>query len=69
MEFSKEELMLINEALIKGMNQSETEGFETEKRILDSYTSQKENVNYLIQEMYRQLLRKIEYATNDMKVK
>ena len=61
MKLSKEELKLINEALCKVKALSETEGFRAEKRILDSYvTSSNENVNKLIQDMYSQLLQKIE---------
>jgi len=68
MNFSKEELKLIDEALRKSKAKSETEGFETEKRSIDSNPiSSKENVNTLNQEMYRQLLQKIEDAIKEMK--
>jgi len=68
MDFSIEELKIINEALRKSKAISETEGFETEKRSIDSNSiSSKENVNTLIQEMYRQLLQKIEDAIKEMK--
>jgi hypothetical protein len=69
LEFSKEELLLINEALIKANNLSETGYLETEKRMLDSTKLEKENAISLREEMYRQLLRKIEAAVNNMKDK
>jgi hypothetical protein len=60
MIFSKGELILINEALNKAKNQSETVGFKDEKIILDSYgITSNENTNKLIQDMYNQLMQKI----------
>ena len=68
MEFSNEELLLINEALIKAKNQSETDGFATEKQILDSHRgAPNENLSSNIQRMYDQLLRKFEDAIKEMK--
>jgi hypothetical protein len=67
-EFSKDDLMIINEALLKAKRQSETDGFETEKLILDSHRAAS-NESYIscIQLMYDQLLRKIEDAIKEMK--
>ena len=63
MEFPKEELTVIREALRRARDQSETEALEEEKRILDSHrTAPNENASKTIQEMYNQLLRKIEEA-------
>ena len=61
MVFSKEELILINEALKKAKANSETVGYEFEKKILDrNKFSSNENVNSMIQELYNRLLDKIE---------
>jgi len=52
-EFSKEELILINEVLIKARDQSEIASFDMEKLMIDSIGSS--DMKY-----YNQLLRKIE---------
>jgi len=66
MKLSKEELILINEALIKAKAQTETEDFAREKIILSScQISTNENVAKLIQELYSQLLFKIDEAMKD----
>ena len=36
-ELTKDELWLINDVLVKTSAQSETEGFQEEKRIIDSF--------------------------------
>ena len=56
----------INKALLNAKAKSDIEDFKTIKRMLDSYTSEKENVNSLIQEMYRLLQRKVEDAMDCM---
>ena len=66
MDLSKEELLITNEALIKAKRLSETEGFKTEKRILDSYRTNP-NAETIIQGMYDLLNRKIESAIKEIK--
>jgi hypothetical protein len=58
-EFSKEELMLINEVLIKARDQSDTTGFDIEKLMVDSLGSSE-------QKYYDLLLRKIGDAIKHM---
>jgi len=67
-EFTYEELVLIREALVKVRNQSETDAFEAEKRILDGYkTAPNEKAEVIVQMMYDQIFRKIENSIKEMK--
>jgi hypothetical protein len=63
LDCSGDELRVIKEALLKARAQSETEGFETEKCVIDSFrVAPNENVSAAIQDMYDRLLRKIQSA-------
>ncbi|MCL2214528.1 MAG: hypothetical protein FWC06_04880 [Treponema sp.] len=67
-ELSKVELMIIIEALLKAKRQSETDGFETEKRILDSLSiATNESCSTNIQLLYDRLHQKMEEAIKEMK--
>jgi len=57
-DFSKDDLNTIMTALIKLKDQSETEGFIEEKRIIDSYSDSSK----VVQLFYDQLLNKIKDA-------
>jgi hypothetical protein len=60
-KFSKEELMLIKDVLIKARDQSDTAGFDMEKLVIDSFGSSD-------QKHYDHLLRKIEDAIKHMNI-
>jgi hypothetical protein len=60
---SNDELRVIKEALLKARAQSETEGFETEKRVIDYIPITPDgNADAVIQDMYSRLLEKIQQA-------
>lgn len=60
-EFSKEELIFINNILIKARNHEETTDFDIEKLMLD-------NLGSSDQKYYDQILRKIEDAIKRMEI-
>ena len=59
--FSKQELKLINDVLIKARDQSDTASFDMEKLIIDSFGSSD-------QKYYDHLLRKIDDAIKHMDI-
>ena len=68
MNLSKDELVIIREALLMAKRQSETDGIQFSKRLLDNYhAAPNKKVASLIQQMYEQLNRKIENAIEEMK--
>jgi hypothetical protein len=69
MELTKEDFALLNAVLLKAKDMSETAGFDMEKLFIDSYgIAQNELGSSMIQQLYEQLLYKIEDSVRRMGV-